>query len=238
MYPAVFISDIHVKTSVAQQTIHCEVWLSNASDIECPVTLAGHFASWNGINRAYPQLPPVTLSVPAHSARTILFPDVPWLLGSESYWWPNVPYRQGYRAQLHEVTVSLDAKTGVTHSATRRFGFRELRQAGAYFTLNGVRINFRGDNLQVANYDRIDHGGKGDAIDTLPGFLPPSHDNPGWPQAVDNFLRLNYNVQREHMGPWTPYMLDVCDEMGLMLIGESACRWDGFDMDRVAGRTK
>jgi hypothetical protein len=65
-----------------------------------------------------------------------------------------------------------------------------------------------GDNLQVANYDRIDHGGKGDAIDTLPGFLPPSSANPGWPRAVDNFLRLNYNLQREHMGPWTPFFED------------------------------
>jgi len=48
-------------------------------------------------------------------------------------------------------------------------------------------------------------------------------------------MRLNYNVQREHMGPWTPYMIDVCDEMGLMLIGESACRWNGFDMEEGRG---
>ncbi len=72
-------------------------------------------------------------------------------------------------------------------------------------------------------------------IDTLPGFLPPSAKNPGWPAAVSNFLRLNYNVQRQHMGPWTPYMIDVCDELGLMLIGESSTRWDGFDMENGRG---
>ncbi|MDO8685502.1 MAG: glycoside hydrolase family 2 TIM barrel-domain containing protein, partial [Clostridiales bacterium] len=113
---------------------------------------------------------------------------------------------------------------------------REIRQSGKYYELNGRRVNFRGDNLQVANNDRIDYGGKVDAIDTFPGFLPPSENNPGWPKAVDNFLRLNFNVQREHMGPWTPYMIDICDEMGLMLIGESAARLNNFD--RVNGRAQ
>ncbi|MEK8110579.1 hypothetical protein NKG94_52065 [Micromonospora sp. M12] len=35
-----------------------------------------------------------------------------------------------------------------------------------------MRVNFRGDNLQGADYDRINNGGKGDAYHTLPGFLP------------------------------------------------------------------
>jgi hypothetical protein len=30
-------------------------------------------------------------------------------------------------------------------------------------------------------------------------------------------------------------MIDTCDEMGLMLIGESACRWNGFDMENGRG---
>ena len=61
--------------------------------------------------------------------------------------------------------------------ATVRFGFRESRQVGPNFELNGVLINYRGDNLQPADYDSIDNGGRGDAIDTLPGFLRPSATN-------------------------------------------------------------
>jgi hypothetical protein len=183
----------------------------------------------------YPVIPETTVRVPASETVKVTVGPLAWTPGPASYWWPNVPYRHGYRARLHVLHLSLREGTEPAHTARVRFGFRDIKQAGKYYELNGVRINFRGDNLQVANYDRIDHGGRGDAIDTLPGFLPPSAENPGWPKAVDNFLRLNYNVQRQHMGPWTPYMLDVCDEMGLMLIAESACRWNGFDMENGRG---
>ena len=114
--------------------------------------------------------------------------------------------------------------TAAPATPTYRFGFREATQNGDYYYLNGVRVNFRGDNLQGADYDRINNGGKGDAYHTLPGFLPPSSGNGGWPQAVDNYQRLNYNVVRIHQEPASPYMLDVADEMGLMIIDEVAIR--------------
>jgi hypothetical protein len=98
-----------------------------------------------------------------------------------------------------------------------------------------VRVNFRGDDLQGADFDRIDNGGKGDAYDTLPGFLPASSGNGGWPQAVDNYQRLNYNVVRIHQEPGSPYMLDVADEMGLMIIDETAVRGSANGQDFVAG---
>lgn len=235
VYPAVYVDDIFVKTSVREKTMTAIVTVKNALNEDVTVATRGVIASDNGINWPYPALNGQLIGVPAGGEAVITFGPVKWTPGEDSYWWPNVPYQEGYRAQLHNLTVAITADA-ITHEKTVRFGFRESRQEGPYFTLNGRRINYRGDNLQVANYDQIDFGGKGDAIDTLPGFLPPSADNPGWPKAVDNYLRLNYNVQRTHMGPWSPYMLDVCDEMGLMLIGESACRWNEFDMDLGRGR--
>ncbi|MGA2866929.1 MAG: glycoside hydrolase family 2 TIM barrel-domain containing protein [Verrucomicrobiota bacterium] len=234
-YPDVFISDTQVVTSVAQRALCCQVWITNDSDRVRTVDLAASFSSWNRASWKYPSLPAPTLPIPARTTiRTTLGP-VAWEADPRSYWWPNVPYRPDYRAQLHFLNLALREGRKPLCSANTRFGFRESRQAGPQYELNGVRVNFRGDNLQVANYDRVNFGGKSDAIDTLPGFLPPSAKNPGWPAAVDNFLRLNYNVQRQHMGPWTPYMIDVCDELGLMLIGESATRWDGFDMENGRG---
>ena len=235
VYPQVYISDAFVRTSVAGRALSYDVWVSNASDRERTVALTGRLASWNHSHWPYPTLPPASVRVPAGETVRVTVGPVEWALGPASYWWPNVPYRPGYRAQLHWLQLALAEEGQTLHSAQVRFGFRESRQQGPCFTLNGVHINYRGDNLQVANYDRIDCGGRGDAIDTLPGFLPPSEANPGWPRAVDNFLRLNYNVQRTHMGPWSPYMLDVCDEMGLLLIGESAARWNGFDMENGRG---
>jgi hypothetical protein len=101
--------------------------------------------------------------------------------------------------------------------------------------LNGIRVNHRGDNLQGANYDSIDNNGKSDAYDMLPGFLPPTAQNPGWPQAVRNYQKLNYNVVRIHQELAAPYMIDVADELGLMLMGETAIRGSNNTQDFVAG---
>ncbi|MEU8390807.1 RICIN domain-containing protein [Micromonospora sp. NPDC048842] len=224
VYPAVYVSDTFVRTSVANKTLTYDVTVRNTSGSARSVTLTGSLSSSNGTAFSYPALPSRTVTVAARSTVTVTVGPVAWNLDSTSYWWPNVPYRSGYRAQLHGLTVHAVTDDGRTSDAEYRFGFREATQNGDYYYLNGVRTNFRGDNLQGADYDRINNGGKGDAYHTLPGFLPPSSGNGGWPQAVDNYQRLNYNVVRIHQEPGSPYMLDVADEMGLMIIDEVAIR--------------
>ncbi|MGW6928599.1 RICIN domain-containing protein [Lentzea sp. NPDC054927] len=235
VYPAVYVSDTFVRTSVANKTLSYDVSVRNTSGSSRSVTLTGSLSSNNGTAFSYPELPSRTVTVAAHSTVTVTVGPVAWNLDSTSYWWPNVPYRSGYRAQLHRLAVHTVADDGHTSDATYRFGFREATQNGDYYYLNGVRVNFRGDNLQGADYDRVNNGGKGDAYDTLPGFLPPSPGNGGWPQAVDNYQRLNFNVVRIHQEPASPYMLDVADEMGLMIIGETAIRGSSGKQDWIAG---
>ncbi|MBW8821326.1 MAG: RICIN domain-containing protein [Streptomyces sp.] len=235
VYPAVYVSDTFVRTSVANQTLTYDVSVTNTSASARSVTLTGSLASDSGSSFSYPALPAKVVSVPAHSTAKVTVGPVAWNLGTTSYWWPNVPYRAGYRAQLHDLSVHAATDDGHTSDATYRFGFRETVQNGEYYYLNGVRVNFRGDDLQGADYDRINSSGAGDAYDTLPGFLPPSSGNGGWPQAVDNYQRLNYNVVRIHQEPASPYMLDVADEMGLMVIDETAIRGTCSCQDFVAG---
>ncbi|MEX2194270.1 MAG: glycoside hydrolase family 2 TIM barrel-domain containing protein [Thermoleophilaceae bacterium] len=216
VHPAIFIDDAFVRTSVQRDELAVDVWLRNGGSSAETVELQG---ALGGGDLAYPALPARTVTLAAGETRTVTVGPVRWGLGRESYWWPNVPYRKGYRAQLHE----LELRAG--EAAHRvRFGFREFRQAGTRYELNGVRVNHRGDSLGGAGYDRIDHGGKGDAFHTFPGFLPPTEATGGWPQAVDNYQRLNMNVVRIHQIPASPYMLDVADEMGLMIVGETGIR--------------
>ncbi|TLP52172.1 RICIN domain-containing protein [Microbispora triticiradicis] len=233
VYPAVYVSDAFIRTSVANQTLGYDVWVTNTSSSARSVTVTGELSSDGGGTFGYPALPARTVTVGARSTAKVTVDSVAWNLGSTSYWWPNVPYRSGYRAQLHRLKVSAATDDGRTSDATYRFGFRETTQNGEYYYINGVRVNFRGDNLQGADYDRVDNAGKGDAYDTLPGFLPPSAGNGGWPQAVDNYQRLNYNVVRIHQEPASPYMLDVADETGLMIIDETGIR--GSAQDFVSG---
>lgn len=226
VFPAVYISDTVVRTSVQRRVLHYDVTVNNSTAQARSVRIAGQLDSWNGQKWRYPDLPDSTVVVPANSSKTVTVGPVTWLAGTGSYWWPNVPYQKGYRAQLHDLRLRLVApRSGaLPSSAGIRFGFRESQQVGDHYELNGRRVNYRGDSLQGANYDNIDNHGRGDSFDTLPGFLEPSAGNGGWPKAVDNYLRLNYSGVRIHQIPASPYMLDVADERGLMIQDETAIR--------------
>jgi hypothetical protein len=240
--PALHVSDAFVRTDVAADKISVDVWVKNDGSATANGTVAVALSSWTCDALSYPTLPPVPVSVPRGTIVKATIGPVTWGLGPSSYWWPNVPYTQGYRAKLHNarVTVTPDAAGGggaALHAIPIRFGFRQSRQVGAHYELNGVRVNFRGDNLQGADYDSVKTAKDvSDAYDLLPGFLPPTVSNPGWPAAVDNYERLNYNVNRIHQEPASPYMLDVADEMGLMIIDETAIRGSNNDQDFIDGR--
>ena len=240
--PALHVLDAFVRTDVAGDKISVDVWVKNGGTAAASGSVDVALSSWSCDAVTYPKLSatPVSALAPGKTVKVTVGP-VTWGLGASSYWWPNVPYTKGYRAKLHvaRVTVTPDATGGgaeAAHSLPFRFGFRQSKQNGAYYELNGIRVNFRGDNIQGANYDSINFGkGTSDAFDLLPGFLPPSGNNPGWPQAVDNYQRLNYNVNRIHQTPASPYMLDVADEMGFMIIDETAIRGSNNDQDFSAG---
>ncbi len=236
-FPAVHISDAFVTTSVADKSLSYRVSIANASASPQTTTLTGRLSSWNGNPWHYPTLPVHKVTVPAHSTTVVTVGPVKWSLGPASYWWPDVPYRPNYRAQLHNLSLTLSTPDQAPGRAMYRFGFRQIDQVGQGFTLNGVPVNFRGDDLAGADYDSIDYGGgPSDAYDTYPGFLEPSSSNPGWPQVIQNYLRLNYNDVRIHQEAASPYMLDVADEMGLMVLDETAIRGSNVRQNFATGK--
>lgn len=240
VYPDVYISDAFVKTSVTDDRLTYEVSVANTGTTSQEVTLSGALSSWNCDTFAYPSIPDTTVTAAPGTTTKKTIGPIKWGLGTTSYWWPNVPYQPDYKARLHNLTLQVKSGGKVTQSKVVRFGFRqsERKRADAqhvYYYLNGIRVNYRGDNLQGANYDSIDNNGKTDAYDMLPGFLPPTAQNPGWPQAVRNYQKLNYNVVRVHQELAAPYMIDVADELGLMLIGETAIRGSNDTQDFVVG---
>jgi len=240
VYPDVYISDAFVKASVTDDTLTYEVSITNTGTASQNVTLSGSLSSWNCDAFAYPSIPDTAVTAAPGTTTTKTIGPIKWGLGMASYWWPNVPYQADYRARLHNLILQLGRGGEVIQSKVVRFGFRqsERRRADAqhvYYYLNGIRVNYRGDNLQGANYDSINNNGRSDAYDMLPGFLPPSAQSPGWPQAVRNYQRLNYNFIRIHQELAAPYMIDTADELGLMLMGETAIRGSNNDQDFVAG---
>jgi len=237
--PDVYISDAFVRTSVTDDTITYDVLITNTGSTSQDVTLSGALSSWNCDAFTYPTIADKTVTAAPNTTTTVTVGPIKWGLGTKSTWWPNVPYQADYTARLHNLSLQMSRGGKVAHSKVVRFGFRqsERKRADAnhvYYYLNGIRVNLRGDNIQGADYDSIDNGGKGDAYDTLPGFLPPTPQNPGWPQTVRNYQKLNYNFIRVHQELASPYMLDTADELGLMLMGESAIRCSNQNVDFIA----
>ena len=237
--PDVYISDAFVRTNVTDGTLTYDVLVTNTGSTSQDVTLSSALSSWNCDSFTYPTIADKTVTAAPNTTTTATIGPIKWGLDTKSYWWPNVPYQADYKARLHNLSIQMNRGGKTVHSKVVRFGFRqsERKRADAnhvYYYLNGVRVNLRGDNIQGADYDSIDNGGKGDAYGTLPGFLPPSTGNPGWPQAVRNYQKLNYNFIRIHQELATPYMLDTADELGLMLMGESAIRCSNQNVDFVA----
>jgi hypothetical protein len=226
VFPAVYLSATSVVTSVANKTLTYNVSVTNTTDQPQIAQLSGSLASWNGSQWPYPALPTTPVTVPANTTQVATVGPIAWGLGAESYWWPNVPYKAGYRAQLHNLSLQLTTPGQASASATYRFGFREIEQVGEHFELNGVRVNFRGDDeVQRAN----------DGFDTNPSYGAPTSGNAGWPAQVDRYLRLNYNEIRVHEYAASPYMLDVTDERGLMVMDESGIYGSGANLDMGAG---
>jgi hypothetical protein len=237
--PDVYISDAFVRTNVTDGTLTYDVLVTNTGSTSQDVTLSSALSSWNCDSFTYPTIADKTVTAAPNTTTTATIGPIKWGLDTKSYWWPNVPYQADYTARLHNLSIQMNRGGKTVHSKVVRFGFRqsERKRADAnhvYYYLNGVRVNLRGDNIQGADYDSIDNGGKGDAYGTLPGFLPPSTGNPGWPQAVRNYQKLNYNFIRIHQELATPYMLDTADELGLMLMGESAIRCSNQNVDFTA----
>ncbi|HSY43355.1 MAG TPA: glycoside hydrolase family 2 TIM barrel-domain containing protein [Candidatus Acidoferrum sp.] len=229
LLPPVRIESVFVQTRLAPDILSAEVLLVNDTDNPVSATLVSKIQSAGPANFHYPAIPDLTVSLPARSSRVVELPQISWNLGEKSYWWPNVPYRARYRAQLHELHLDLHV-AGKIVPFNQRFGFRQFQAVGAHYELNGVHCNLRGDNQQEANFGT-------DAYGTRKGFGPPTPENPGWPQAVDNWQRLNFNVMRIHQIPATPYMLDVCDEKGLMLVAESPLRGSEGGEDYASGKS-
>jgi hypothetical protein len=230
--PELHVQDAFVRPDVAGDVVSVDVSVTNSGAATATGTVSALLSSASCEALSYPALPPSAVTVPPGETVVVTLGPVSWGLGASSHWWPNVPYRTGYRAALHYASVSVATAGGATHMLPVRFGFRQIVQAGDHYELNGVRVNFRGDSLQGANYDSIRAARDvSDAYDLVPGFLPPSAGNAGWPGAVDNWQRLNYNVARIHQEPASPYMLDVADELGFMIIDETAIRGTNGDQD-------
>lgn len=218
VYPALRIRDVFVRPSVTSQSLTCDVWVSNHSSEPKAVKLGGALSSWNGDPWQYPAIPETELTIPGDTDRKVTLGPIPWKLGQASYWWPNKPFREDYQARLHNLALTLREGNTILHRKTQRFGFVEWTEGPFYYLVNGVRINFISDGTPESAMSEYD------CYSTSPAFLPPTAPGTGCPETWRRYMRLGICANRIHQSTPTDFMMDTADELGFMLIPETAIR--------------
>ncbi|WP_162525175.1 glycoside hydrolase family 2 protein [Rariglobus hedericola] len=110
---------------------------------------------------------------------------------------------------LHTVRVTVSRDGGVCDSSSVRFGMREFTARGGRFELNGRPVMLKGFLHQ--------------------GSYPRSLVRPQDRAFAERELRLvkenGFNFIRAHLQPALPEWLDLCDEIGLLVMAEPPIGW-------------
>jgi hypothetical protein len=216
IYPPVFIEQLFIKPSVKTDTLSFDVWIKNHTDSPQTIAVQAGLSPWKRQNWPYPVLPAVKAELPAQATVKVSVGPIKWGLGEASYWWPNIPFREDYTAQLHYLNVQLLEKGKMLARRTQRFGFVEHAEGPAhpvskspwYYSVNGVRVTGIGDGTP----ENVMANG---AYSLKEGFLS------GCAETWKRYMRLGINILRPQNSIVTEHMLDTADELGFMFEAES-----------------
>lgn len=215
--PEVRVEGVFVRPSITSNQISFEFTIHNSSTRARSICVRGALKSWNSNGWNYPVIPEVQLSIPAGGVVEAKIGPVAWGLGPESYWWPNIPFREDYRAQLHYLDLKLMEGDAVVQTVRERFGFVEHAEGPFYYTVNGVRVFGIGDGTAESNMSYYDSYAEAPAFKTAHGCR----------ETWRRYLRVGFNSNRLHCSVPTDLMMDTADEMGFMLIPEAPIWTDG-----------
>ena len=212
--PLQYVKDVFVRTSVNNKILCFDVTLANGTEKPMELELSSSLSSWNKADWDYPSIPKRTVSVPGKGEAKVTVDGIPWNLGPRSYWWPNIPFREDYTAQLHHLNIDLSDKMRLRHAFSSRFGFVEHAEGPYYYTVNGVRVNNISDGTTEAQLSEYD------AYAELAGYKTAEACRETWKR----FLRVGINANRVCQSTPTQMMMDAADEVGFMLIPETGLR--------------
>ncbi len=191
--PAVQVADVRVQTSVRRKrlTVVYELFNSRPDTVRAELTGTVRPAAGGAVVL---RLPPQTVELPGYVTTTVtVTAAVP---DSVTLWQPDHP-------ALYTLRSLLSAAGGQRlQRVDTRFGFREVWFEGVHFRLNGIRCNLRGES---------------------PSYADPTlfATREAATEMVQRCQRANFNVLRFHAVPAPPHVLDVCDELGMLVIDES-----------------
>ncbi|MBI5481835.1 MAG: hypothetical protein HY906_23465 [Deltaproteobacteria bacterium] len=196
--PAVYVDRTFVVPSVRRLDVTLEHTLGNSTGEDVGVWVISRAVDAEG--QVALETAPQPVKVPAHgSARVVVVQ--PW--ADAAPWSPASPTRYTLR------TLLVDPEGRAVDLSEERFGFREVWIENGDFVLNGRRLNLMGDSVDDPGLRARYWGPRYFACDRARETLQRMKD-------------LNFNVVRFHQSPPEDCVFDLCDELGLMIISESA----------------
>ncbi|HEY5913655.1 MAG TPA: glycoside hydrolase family 2 TIM barrel-domain containing protein [Verrucomicrobiae bacterium] len=192
--PVVNVADARICTSVRQQELSVAYELFNSRKETIRAKLSSQVLAPDGA--VVFALPSTNFDLPGFVTTTVTltapFKDV-------ELWQPDHPTLYTLQAVLTESSSGASL-----HRKSTRFGFRETWFEGIHYYLNGIRCNLRGESPA--------YGEKVDLFATRETAT----------EMIRRYQAANCNVLRFHSMPAPPHVLDVCDELGMLVIDESA----------------
>ncbi|MBN8215750.1 MAG: carbohydrate binding domain-containing protein [Spirochaetes bacterium] len=191
--PLVHVSDAFIRTSVREKTLRVAFELVNGKKEAQSARLECTVLSEKG--ETVMALPATAVELPGYVMTPV---SVSAAFSGVTLWQPDHP-------ALYTLRTRLFGKSGVLlHEASTRFGFREAWFDGIHFMLNGVRCNLRGESPS--------YGEKREMFFTRESASA----------MLKKYQAVHFNTLRFHSMPAPPHVLDLCDELGMLVIDESA----------------
>lgn len=205
--PGVRVEDAFVKPWVDRDLLEIEITVRNDDDRPMTVTVGGSAHRWinlaeDGTHAAEPRwrldaaslhFPAREITVAARSSAMIVLQERPG--GRLAPWSPEAP-------RLHAAVIELKIGALPTDKHVIRFGWRQFGIRGSELLLNGKPVRLTGDFLHPFG----------------PFILSRSYVR-AWYQFVRDF---GGNSIRPHAQPHPRHYLELADEMGLVVLDETA----------------
>jgi hypothetical protein len=207
--PVVRVSDVFVQPLVDQDVLKVDVTLRNDGTTAAQVDLAGGAFPWisladkDVVSAPEPKwslgpsialhLPSTVVTVPAQGEQTVTMQQK--VSSSLKFWTPDDP-------ELYGLILEVKSGDQTTDRKYTRFGWRQVTVSGSQVLLNGKPIVLKGDSWH---------------------FLGIPQMTRRYPWAWFTALHdAHLNAVRLHAEPYPEFYLDVADEMGIMVLDETA----------------
>ena len=198
----VFVSDVTIRTSTRRKTIAVQIAVTNTTDTTRTIRCDADLAHWRKHSPAHTARRAMTLG-----ARLLTIAPGATATLAIARRWPAARWWQPGHPKLYVLRTRLSDGTGVVDTHAERFGFREVWLDGPHLMLNDHPIHLFSD-----------WGHK----------FTPFHHTAQWIRQWFGMLRdAHLNHTRLHTHPHPPLTLDLADEEGILVTGETGMHGSG-----------